>query len=92
MTETTLKDNILNNEAKIELRDVLTVFVLVPNLHQPIALSRRCEKRPVWAKRHVMDGRGCVALPNTLPSLVLRFFLLVRRSPWVTFTSDFKFH
>lgn len=81
----------MSNET-IAQSDELTVFVLVPNLHQPIALSRGCEERSVWAKRHVMNWRGRVTLPNALPSLVLCFFLLVCRSPWITFASDLEFY
>lgn len=69
----------------------LTMFILVPNLHQSVTLSRCCEQRSVGTERHVMNRRCCVTLPDTFPRLVLSLFLLVSWCFWIA-TSNLKFY
>jgi hypothetical protein len=70
----------------------LTMFILVPNLHQSIAFSRRCKERAIWTKCHVMHRTGGLALPNTLPCCLILFIFFIGWGFWMVSSTDFKFN
>jgi len=43
------------------------LFVLVPDLHQPIVAAAGGKERSIRTKCHVVNGYGRLAAPNVLP-------------------------
>lgn len=75
------------------LRIKLTLLVLVPNLHESIALAGSSKKCAIRRERHMMDRRSCVTLPHALPRLILTLggvLLIVGRTR--ISAANFKLH